>query len=60
MVITLSFNLSKEVSSEQMCYNIHMGDLLTSGKLHIGHNDLDQPMVDPTKANNNIIHPITA
>ena len=38
-----------------------MGELLTSDKLHIGHNDLDQPMlVDPTEANNNIIHPITA
>ena len=38
-----------------------MGDLLTSGKLHIGHIDLDQPMlVDPTEANINIIHQTTA
>ena len=40
--------------SEQMCHNIYMGDLLTSGDLHVGHNDLGQPMlVDPTEANNN-------
>ena len=32
-----------------------MGDLLTSGDLHVGHNDPGQPMlVDPTEANNNI------
>ena len=41
-----------------MCYNVH---ILASDKLHVGHNDLDQPMlVDLTEANNNIIHPIIA
>ena len=31
-----------------------MGELLTSGDLHVGQNDLDQPMlVDPIEANNN-------
>ena len=49
MVIKLSFNLSKD-----MCYKMHRGDLLTSGDLHVGHNDLDQPiLVDPIEANNN-------
>ena len=33
--------VKKSVSSEQMSYNIHMGDILTSGDLHVGHNDLD-------------------
>ena len=31
-----------------------MGDLLTPGDLHVGHNELGQPKLeDPTEANNN-------
>ena len=48
--------VKRGVSSEQMCYNIPMGDLMTSGALHVGHNDLDQPMlVDHTEANKNTL-----
>jgi len=35
-----------------------MGDVLTSGDLYVGHNDLGQPiLVDPTEANNNTHQP---
>ena len=37
--------VKRSVSGEQMCYNIHIGDLLTSGDLHVGHNDLGQQML---------------
>ena len=36
-----------------MCYNIRIRDVLTSGDLHLGHNDIGKPMlVDPTEPNN--------